>query len=396
MSENMIRKLSWSVISTLVCCCLLLIYYAFYKKGKKIKFEDWILCALIVAVSSLRYGVGSDYFRYLESAERWVRLYDSDIKSLFSSNVLQQYSYEVGYTILSVVSHKISDSPYTVFWLVSFIIYIPLVIYCRKYTRDSRIAIAVYLLFGYWGISLNVIGQSVAMIFLLFANKAINNKKYIISILLILCAETFHTTAIVAASLIMLTKAPFIKKFFEPTRGNLVKMVVIGIAMRFATGLLENILSRSSTFARYTRYLGTGVSDIVARRYTMIGTFIEGALVLIILYMAIDKLNNAYGKAKNLSNLISIIMIGIPFNIVGISRTNWMWLSNRFAEYFFIFLIVLIPEIIINSETDTKRGVIAVRKKRIPFWMTLIAWHAIFAIAMFNNNKFVIDTYLFK
>ena len=396
MSESLIRKLNWSVFSTLVCCCILFIYYVFYKKGKKINFEDWVLSALLVVVSSLRYGVGSDYFRYLESAARWVRLFDSDIKSLFTSNVLQQYSYEVGYKLLSVISHRISDSPYTIFWLVSIIIYIPLIIYCRKNTRDSRIAIATYLLFGYWGLSLNVIGQSAAMVFLLFANKAVDDKKYIVSILLVICAELFHTTAIVVAVLILLSKTPFIKKFLEPTRRNLVKMVVIGIAMRFATGLFGNYLSRSSTFGRYTRYLSTGVSDIVARRYTMIGTFIEGILVLMFLYIAIKKMENDYVKDKKLSNLISVIMIGIPFNIIGISRSDWMWLSNRFAEYFFIFLIVLIPEIIINYASDTKRGVIVISNKHIPFWLTMITWHAVFAIVMFNNNQFVIDTYLFK
>ena len=396
MSDSLVSKLNWSVVSTVICCCIIFIYYALYKKGKRLHFEDYIICFLLVVISSLRYGVGSDYFRYLEGAARWVRLFDSDVKSLFTDNVLQRYSFEIGYKILSVISHRISESPYMVFWLVSFVIYIPLIIYCRKNTRDSRIAVAVYLLFGYWDISLNVIGQSVAMILMLIANKAMDDKKYIVSVLLIICAVTFHTTAIVAAVLILLSKTPFFKRFLEPTRGNLIKMVVIGIAMRFATGLFGNILSRSSIFASYTRYLSTGVSDIVARRYTMIGTFIEGILVLMFLYMAIKKLENDSMRDKKLSNVSSMIMIGIPFNIVGISRSDWMWLSNRFAEYFFIFLIVLIPEIIINSETDTKRGVIAISNKYIPFWLTMIFWHAIFAIVMFNNNHFVIDTYLFK
>lgn len=396
MSDSLIQKLTYSAVSTLICCGIVLIYYVFYKKGRKIHFEDYIACFLLICISSLRYGVGSDYFRYLESASRWVRLFDADIKSLFTTDILHRYSYEIGYKILSIISHRISDSPYTVFWLVSIVIYIPLIIYCRKYTKDSRIAIAVYLLFGYWGISLNVIGQSIAMVLIIFAKKAMDDKKYIVSILLAICAETFHTTAIVAAILLLLPRIAFIRKILEPKKGNLLKLVIVGVILRFTTGIFGTLLSRSATFASYTRYLSTDVSDKLARLYMMIGTIIEGALILIVLYMAIKKLETVAEDNHRLSNLISTIMIGIPFNIVGISRSDWMWLSNRFAEYFFVFLIVLIPEIIGSSETSVKRGIITIQKNRVFFWIVLIVWHAIFAVFMFNNNRFVIDTYLFK
>lgn len=396
MRSSLIQKITYSIISTIICCGLLLIYYSFYKKEKKIQFEDLIMCTLLVAVSSLRYGVGSDYFRYLESASLYGKMFALNIGSLFSVETIQKYSYEVGYKILSVLSYKISPSPYFIFWVVSAIIYIPMVIYCRKETRDSRIAIAVYLLFGYWGISLNVIGQSIAMVLLLHARSAIDHKKYILAALLAICAESFHTTAIIAALLILLPSIPFVKSFFRASKRNLVKMIIIGIVARSGIGILRNALSRTALFSRYTRYLSTDISDIGSRVYMMLGALIETLLVIAIVYMAIKKIEQETSNNSKLEELIPIVMLGIPFAIVGISRADWLWLSIRFAEYFFVFLIALIPEIISTTDTINRRGIIAFNRKRIPFWLTMIAWHAVFAILMFNNNKFIIDTYLFK
>lgn len=391
------EKLIYSVVSTFICCILIVIYTVFYRKGKKIHLEDLIIIGLLIVISSLRYGVGSDYFRYLEGASRWARLFDSNIRSLFTEDVLQKYSYEIGYKILSVFSYRISQSPYTIFWLVSIVMYIPLVVYCRKDTKDARIAIAVYLLFGYWGISLNVIGQSVAMIFMLYANQALDSKKYIRSIVFTLCSISFHTTAILAAVLILLTKIAYMEKFFKPTRKNLVKMFVIGVVARFSIEVLGNFLFRSTTFSKYTKYLSTEVSDKIVRSYMMIGAIIEGAIVLLILYMAIRKLEHELQTNPKLSKMISIVMLGVPFNIIGISRSDWLWLSNRFAEYFFIFLIALLPEVLESSKSiSTHPGAISINQRRVPFWLTMIFWHAIFAVLMFNNNHFVIDTYLFK
>jgi len=94
--------------------------------------------------------------------------------------------------------------------------------------------------------------------------------------------------------------------------------------------------------------------------------------------------------------IVSIVMVGIPFSIIGISRSEWLWLSNRFAEYFFLFLIVLIPKLIDSgSESANRIGVIAIHRKNVPFWAVMIVWHAAFAILMFNNN-FASDTYLFQ
>ena len=396
MSATKIKMLNYSVVSTLICCGILFIYISFYKKGKKIHIEDIALSILLIVISSLRYGMGSDYFRYLESASRWARLFSSNVQSLFTADVLQTYSYEIGYKLLSVISYKISDSPYTIFWLVSIITYFPLVLYSRKHTEDSRVAIAIYLLFGYWGLSLNAIDQSIAMIFILLAKNAIDNKKYVVGTLLILCAEMFHTTAIVAATLIILSNVVVIKSFFEPTKRNLLLMIVIGLTLKAALDFLLNIASNFSLFAQYSNYTDTGVSEKITRKYMMIGAFIETLLVVVILYLSIKKLEKDIKNKYQLSQMISVVMIGIPFSIIGISGSDWLWLSNRFAEYFFLFLIVLIPEMIHNSNTGIQRGIIKIEKKRASFWVAMVVWHAIFAVVMFNNNQFVIDTYLFK
>lgn len=397
MNANQVGKLPYSIISTCICCAVLILYCALYKKGKRMHFEDVVLAGILIVLSSIRYGVGSDYFRYLESSFRWARMFETNIRSLFSADVISQYSFEIGYKILSVLSHKISQSPYTIFWLVSVVIYIPLIVYCRKNTKDARFAIAVYLLFGYWGMSLNVIGQSVSMIYVLYLENAIEQKKYIYAVFFALCAVAFHTTAIVAVIIVILAHLPFGKNFLNPTKVNLLKMIIIGIVARGGTELLRSILSRNMYTARYARYLSTGVSEIGRRIYMMIGACIETILVILIVFMVVKRLDGWDTNNQKLQRFASIVMIGIPFGIVGISRSDWLWLSIRFAEYFFVFLIALIPEMLdISPVENERRGIINIDRKKLPFWVTIIAWHAIFAVIMFNNNQFVLDTYLFK
>ncbi len=394
MSAYRISILKYSVFSSIICCALIIFYMMFYKKGKKIGFEDILFSCLLVIVSSVRYGVGSDYFRYLEATRQITNLYSSNLKDLLTSSILQHYG--AGYKFLSYFSGKISRNPYCVFWIVSIIIYPPIVFYCRKHTNNPIAAISVFFLFGYWGLSLNALRQCIAMVMILYVEIALENRKYILAILLTMCAVAFHTTAIVAAVFIALTKIVLIEKFFEPTKRNLLKMIIIGLVLRTATELLSNVISRFANFAQYTKYLDTQLSERATRTYMMIGVLIEAVVVVIILYVAINKLEKTLQGNGRLSKLISIVMIGIPFSILGISRTDWLWLSNRFAEYFFIFLIVLIPEMICDSSIGTRRGVITIKKNRMLFWLSLIVCHALFAFALFNNNSFVIDTYLFK
>ena len=134
----------------------------------------------------------------------------------------------------------------------------------------------------------------------------------------------------------------------------------------------------------------------------MAGVFIETCLVAAIVRMGIRTADIRAKSAfvtdnKRIEKVMSIIMLGIPFGIVGISRSDWMWLSSRFAEYFFIFLIVLIPEIVNSDHLPAKRiGVIKIYNRQVLFWTVLVLWHAIFAAFAANNNKFIIDTYLFQ
>lgn len=386
--------LNYSLVSTAICCSIALLYGVLYRKGRKIRIEDIILSILLILISSLRYDVGSDYFRYLESAERWVRRFPS-IKMLFSGEMLEKYSFEIGYKILSVFANRISDSQYAIFWVVSVLLYIPIVWYCRKKTSNSSIAIAVFLLFGFWGLTLNIMQQALAMMFVLYSYEALKNKKYLMFIILAICAEMFHTSAIVAIIVVIVINFGVLKKFWEPTKHNLLLMIAIGVILRFGTGFIIRFASRINMFAKYMEYLNAGVTDNISRKYIMYGAFIETVIVIMILYFSIRNVDLLKKYNINVENIISFIMIGIPFSIIGISRT--LWLSNRFAKFFFFFLIILIPDLVGNSEQKReKRGHFVLKYNQFVFWCLMIAWHAIYAVLMLDNNRFHIGTYLFK
>ena len=406
--------LTYSAEATLICCAIILIYSVLYRGGKKIQGEDFVVALLLVCISGFRYGLGSDYFRYLESYGKAVHLFH-DLRYLFSPAILKEWSYEVGYELLCVFTSRVSDSPYAIFWSTSLLMYVPLVWYCRKRTCSARAAIAVFLLFGFWGMSLNIVKQAVSMIFILLCYDALERKKYVQTFLALIAAFAFHSSAIVAFLLLLIVHTGFMKKWWMPTKKNLYFWTAIGVGMRFGTSVFIKIASHISFFSKYVHYLYADSTDNISRKYIMFGAFFETVFVFGLLYYAIQNLDWMRNTNPKIENIISLIMLGLPFSIIGISRT--LWLANRFAKYLFLFLIVLIPEMVHKhpfrirtkadswlsrivaviysaQKTDSKREIV-LNPARALFWCMMVGWHVVYNLFLLDNNKFQIGTYLF-
>ena len=393
--------LIYSLASTAICCAIIIFYSFIYKKGNKPHFGDVIISVLLVVLAGFRYGVGSDYFRYLESADVWYRKFGS-LRALLSWDVITKYSFEVGYKALSIVAGRLFESPYAIFWIVAIVLYIPIVHFCRKYTVNARAAIATFLLFGFWGLSLNVIQQAISMMLVLFCFEALNQKKYVRFVLLAILAESFHTTAIVAILILLFVKSGIAKKILKPSYRNVILMVVLGLILKFSTGLFLRIASKISFFSKYVGYLNATTLDGISRKYIMYGALIETVFIVGILFLSIWKKENKKSElipetghlsSVPLDNVMSIIMLGLPLSIVGVSRT--LWLANRFAKYQFQFLLVLVPSLVENHDSETNRtNDVILKRNQWLFWGLMIIWHAIYAVLMLDNNRFQIATYL--
>lgn len=341
--EKATMMAEYSLFSTFICISLCFIYALLWRKGNRLRIGDIVITIILIAVSSLRYDVGSDYIRYLESSQYAARRF-ADLHFLFSAENLKRYSYEVGYETISVLTSRLFSSKYAIFWVVSIIIYIPIIRFCRKHTDNSRIALATFLLFGFWGLTLNIMKQAIAMVIVLYVYEFLKEKKYVPAGLLTLVTISFHITALIAVVCIVIVHFGLLKKFIEPSMRNLWLMCGVGVVLRFGTQLLISVLGRVGLYSQYLTYATAGVGDETSRKYIWIGALIETLFIIFILRLCIRRKQELIFRSAEIENIISIVMIGIPFSIIGISKT--LWLANRFAKFFFIFIIVLLPTLL--------------------------------------------------
>lgn len=134
--DKLVMVLEYAFIATLICIAISGSYALVCRPGKRIKLEDIILAVVMIAISSLRYEVGSDYVRYMNNSQYYATHYSSFV-SLVRNDAIKN-NLEIGYIALSIISNKISDSRYAIFWVVSVLIYIPLIVFCRKSTDDAK------------------------------------------------------------------------------------------------------------------------------------------------------------------------------------------------------------------------------------------------------------------
>ena len=389
--QKVVLGIRYSLIATLICCMICALYMLMYKKGKRLKVGDVVITLLIVLISSLRYDVGTDYDRYLRSAANVTRLF-SNFRSLYSLDIIREWSYEIGFETIALITNKVSDSPYAIFWFFSIIIYVPLMWYFRKKTSNAFIAFSFFILFGFWGMSLNIIKQFTAMVMILFFYEAMKEKKNIACILIGLIAISFHTTALLVELFVLLANKKILSKILKPTRGTLLWVVIVGIILRLSTGWIVRLLSFGKVFAKYIRYVN---SDSLSRTFIMIDALIEAILIFSLIYIAISRIDSLRVKNAQIDSIIALLMVGLLFSIVGISRT--MWVSKRFADYFYMFFLTVVPDLLGGDKNYvSNKHTVLVEKKNVLFWMIMVLWHLCYAVLSLDNHSFVIQTYLFK
>ena len=237
--------------------------------------------------------------------------------------------------------------------------------------------------------SLNVIKQVIAMVFVCFAYEEFKKRKLLFFLLFSIGGVMFHSTALLA--IIGLIAASFIRPSFR----NLNICIAIGVVLKFVVMFLINFLTRFTIFERYySRYIVNGTVSGVNRNVIPVGVLLETILVILILYFAIKNKELLKITTPDIDSYISVVMISVSFSILGLSHT--LWLANRFAKYFSQFLTILIPAIMMQGKEsfNVKRFVIRIDHSFI-ILLILFVWHFFYSSLMLDNNTFMIDTLFF-
>lgn len=298
---------------------LYLINTAFFPE-KNISFTALLPFFILSALRDS--SIGNDTMSYLSIFDR-IKLGQLDI---------QNTNFEIGYIKLNQLTAYFFTNIQSILVVTSILIYLGYFFFIKKNSEAPIFSVFLFMSLGYFGNSMNVIRQQLAMSIIFFAWHYLNKNKIIIPVCLIIAASLFHNTALIFLLAIFIRKV----KVNKISLSVLFFITVIGYVAY--QPLLQIFLK---IFPMYNSYLGSIYMAGGVRIASVMNLFI---LILILLAGLIFKPDeNSKDFTYSLWNTWTLyIMISIGLTVLSFNFN----LIARSAEYFSVFSIVYIPLLI--------------------------------------------------
>lgn len=314
---------------------------------------DFILVAVLVGFSALRYYVGTDYGMY-------VRVFSALQPTTDWAFQLDRSTQEIGYTLLSLLIKSQGGSAAAVFWVTSILTIVPVFVMLKTRSRDLPFSVLLFILLAYFVSPFNIVRQGVAVALTFWASSFIGRNRFWFVALNIIAAM-FHSSAIVAA---------LIQLLFRHWRPTIRSAIILLVTTALAAGALFAVPALGSVVAlinpRYETYLsaepsaGVGTYLVVAAKL---------ALITYCLWLSrkidaerqmgavLDAEPMALGRGSADGQALAYTVIGGVFLILGTQSV----VAARMEYYFTIFLIILVPNLLAKvPKAGVSRAIITV------------------------------------
>ncbi len=246
---------------------------------------------------------------------------------------------EKGYHFFCFLISRINSNPVFLFVVCATICYGGLAIYILQYSKNLPFSIILgfSLLFGFFNSGLR---QSLAMVICLFAYQLIKNRKYILAVIFIALASTFHLSAWICVL--------FLFHKIYPYHWIVVCLLACFIIISAVTGALDNLLKilLETFFQEYERYF----SSEYFNNGRLANTYY--AFRHIVFYLIVYKSYSGTKKSHTLelSCFFLWLLIGAGGFIISI--------FVRVTEYFSLIAVVELPNAIENANWKHKNKLI--------------------------------------
>ena len=274
---------------------------------------------LVIGIPSIlyafRYGIGTDYFRYVLAFQR-LQVIGFDSR------------YEWGYVLINLIVGKLNGNVQVVFLLTSIIMMT--FIYCavRYYAKTLSVGIAMFsYMMMYYQMSYNAVRQSVAMAICLYSIKYIHDRKLLKFSFLVLLASGFHTTAL------LLFPFYFFYKILGEKNKKGVRFLfymIMSIGVLNIGNILRPMFNRIPSLNYYSSYLDSSTSDFSIGLFSR---FIPFLLMGLYLY------DHTWKRDEKFILIISLYSIGLILKLTGLVGAQYI---NRVSLSFEVTLVLLI------------------------------------------------------
>lgn len=301
------------------------------KDNKQKKVFHWFLIILCSLLVSFRKNVGVDLINY----EKYYQSYFSGVGPSVQFN-------DLGYNLLNRVLAN-SGVPFSVFLFLISIFTLRSFYYFLENSniKNEFVATILYfLIFDIYVYSLSAIRQSISIAFLLYGIVTIKEKKYLLSVILLILGSTIHWSLLAIIPILF-----FSHKFKKVHVYSLLIFIPVSIILYLIlmrTTLLNRIAQINYNLTLYFLY---DVKTTYTNKYLwIIYLLLSVAWIFVISYF--DRLDNGIVKFSAKEFFKKIVILEIEDWLVFIFFVSKIWLSmnyNSALPRFQMYLYFLLP-----------------------------------------------------
>ncbi len=309
-----------------------------YVRKKYIKF----ICVILILQSGLRnVAVGEDTYAYFNVYENiktktWVDIYNTAIEYYKTGNSLIR---DPGYAFFQKTVQLISKDFQFFLFVIAIIFFSAFGTFVYRNTKrlkDVILAFLIYSVLFYSFFSYTGQKQTIATALILVSYEFIKKKKMIPFLFLVLIASTIHKSALIFIPFYFVNQIKKTKNFYR------IVLLLFPVILVFSNnlGIFFKIIGG---YELYEQYEGAG-------SYTFTAIFLLISVVALLRSKIILKHNP---NAQHYYNAFAIALLFLPLTWFNPS-------AMRVVQYFSIFMVLFIPEIIYSFNfisVKIKRGI---------------------------------------
>lgn len=318
------------------------IIYGQNKRKPKERYFNFASILLLLFATCRGESVGGDL-------ESYIPLFQNSADSSSFTEVFQTAlitGYEVGFVLLcKVISLFSHDSRWFIVVTSCISLFGPL-FFINKYSNNKGLSLLLYLLLAFYNVSYNNIRQSVAISIVLISVHFLINRKKTLFFLGIALATTMHTSAVFTVFFFL----------FYRLRYSLSRAIglIVGGGLTFV--LLGSLLYQYILSNFFVKYLENGESEMSGTGFGMLTVYLFVALVCLFLF---ERVRNNFNDEEFLVE--KILLYSVIFTVLIQAFATYMANITRLTYYFYILVIVLLPNILVNVKyVSTKRTLSAI------------------------------------
>lgn len=300
-----------------------------YKINRK---YNWLLFKIIIVIimifSGLRSSlVGNDTSKYLEL---YKEISNYDI-SLFTNR------YEIGFVVLNKFLGMHFNNPQAIIIVSSLLIWSLVYVFFKNNSDNPFISTYILFTYGFFAFFVSGIRESIAIAICLFGFKFVKQRKLVKFLLTVMIATLFHLSACLYIPIYWIYN-------ININRKNRTKILVITMIISiFFSKILNLVLT---VLPKYGYYLNSDYNNGQIRLATILNILVVMLIYYIsVIYVKTEK--DEYQKNKGYLNSVFlglvILLISTQFNLL-----------DRVANYYTVFITIVIPNVLIRNKTKAK------------------------------------------